>query len=183
VPDRGLLLVKHIGSLPDERSDINMQSYHFLTHWTLPAPVEMVWQELIHVPDWPKWWPGWRRAVLQTPGGRIAVGATLVHEVRGFLPYSLRFVTDIVSLAAPTCVALRAHGGLIGGGSFRLAHDAHGTHVTFRWDVAAGNGLLDQLGRVTFCRRLFERNHACVMRLGHLGLSSRLRNRSAVALA
>jgi hypothetical protein len=155
-----------------------MRNFHFETNWLFPAPINRVWQEIVAVPDWPDWWRGWRQATLAGSPTAVTPGVTIHHAVRGFLPYTLCFTTEIVEMQPPQRLTLQATGALVGQGCWQLHQNGQGTAVTFTWDVAAGNPWLDRLGALPFTRRLLEANHNTVMKRGYAGLRNRLASKS-----
>jgi len=55
---------------------------HFEVHTTLDmdeSPAR-VWQHLVQVADWPRWWPGVERVVLECP---LAIGTKIGLQLRG----------------------------------------------------------------------------------------------------
>jgi len=93
-----------------------MQMYHFVTEWSLPFPIEQVWNTLGDFQSWPAWWPDWK--VLKVRGGaaEMQVGAIFDCAVRGSLPYTLRFTMEITRLEQPRLNEHTASGDLAGTG-------------------------------------------------------------------
>lgn len=151
-----------------------MPLYHFVTNWFFHAPIERVWEELVHVADWPSWWASWKSVVVHDSTSEAQVGSMVDHEVRGSVFYTLRFRTVVTALEPPRLLAIASSGDLIGIGTFVLALFHEGTAVTYRWDVRLSNPVLDFLGRLPFVRTLMERNHNSVMEEGYRGLKKRL---------
>ena len=77
-----------------------MQVYHFVTNWFFDAPIEQVWNEIVDAQSWPHWWPSYRKVTPLTPGSTLQVGSRAASEVRGKLPYSLRFIVEVPSWSA-----------------------------------------------------------------------------------
>ncbi|MCP9451211.1 MAG: SRPBCC family protein [Nitrospira sp.] len=151
-----------------------MPLYHFITNWFFQAPIERVWEELIHVADWPSWWASWKRVVIHGSASEVQVGSMVEHEVRGSVLYTLRFRTVVTALEPPKLLTIASSGDLVGVGTFVLEPFNDGTAVTYRWDVRLSNPVLDFLGRLPFARTLMECNHDTVMEEGYRGLKKRL---------
>lgn len=151
-----------------------MQMYHFVTNWFFDAPIERVWDEIVDVPSWPRWWPSYRKATPLSPDAALQVGSRADNEVRGKLPYSLRFTTEVTELEPPYRLALKSSGGLVGTGRFILEERDGGTAVTYYWDVGTANPALNLLARLPFVRAMMEENHDYVMDEGYAGLKQRL---------
>ena len=151
-----------------------METYHFVTNWHFQAPIESVWEELVDVKSWPTWWPSWRKARVQGPESKSQLGSTVDNEVRGTLPYSLRFTTEAILLQPPQLLELKSSGDLVGNGKFVLERRDDGTAVTYNWDVGTSNLVFNLLGKLPFVRAMIEKNHDYVMDEGFRGLKQRV---------
>lgn len=151
-----------------------METYHFVTNWHFHAPIERVWDELIHVSAWPTWWSCWRKAQYRGGEAQSQLGSIIDNEVKGTLPYSLRFTTEVTRLQPPNLLELKSSGELDGTGKFVLEQDDDGTAVTYYWDVATANPLFNLMGKLSFMRSMVEKNHDYVMDDGYRGLKPRV---------
>jgi uncharacterized protein YndB with AHSA1/START domain len=150
-----------------------MGLYHFVTNWFFHAPIERVWEEIVDTPSWPSWWPSWKKAA--SHGSALPqLGAVVDHEVRGGLPYSLRFRTVVTVFQPPRRLDITSSGDLVGTGTFVLEPRDSGTAVTYYWDVGTSNPLLNLLGTLPFARAMMEKNHDFVMDEGYRGLKPRV---------
>lgn len=151
-----------------------METYHFVTNWHFQAPIERVWEELVDVKAWPTWWPSWRKATLHGAESKSQLGSMIDNEVKGTLPYSLRFTTQVTAFQPPQLLELKSLGDLSGGGKFVLERRDDGTAVTYYWDVATANPVFNLLGKLPFVRAMIEKNHDYVMDEGYRGLKPRV---------
>lgn len=154
-----------------------MQMYHFLTTWQFDAPVAAVWDVLGDFETFPMWWSNWKRLELRDPGQPIGVGSIFDCEVRGSLPYSLRYTLEIVELDPPYLNVHRSSGDLVGEGRWVLAEQHDGAHVEHHWDVGTTNALFNTLAAIPLVRRMLSDNHTLVMDNGYRGLVSQLHSR------
>lgn len=151
-----------------------MTMYHFVTEWFFEAPIERVWDELENVEAWPNWWSSYRKVKKITPEAKLQVGSRTECEVKGKLPYTLKFNTEVTNLQKPYVMEIASTGGIAGSGKFVLEQKENGTLVTYYWDVSATNAILNSLGGLSFARKQMEQNHDYVMDLGYHGLKQRL---------
>jgi uncharacterized protein YndB with AHSA1/START domain len=148
--------------------------YHFVTNWSFEAPVERVWAEIADAHSWPDWWPSYRKVTALDQASTIQVGSRVATEVKGKLPYSLRFTGEVTGLQAPYLMEIKSSGALVGEGKFVLEERDGGTAVTYYWDVGTANPVLNLLARLPFVRAMIEENHDYVMDEGFRGLKQRL---------
>jgi uncharacterized protein YndB with AHSA1/START domain len=144
--------------------------FRFLTEWQFDAPVERVWAAITDVERYPEWWPGVKSAVVIGPDRSLRVGQTAELAVRGSLPYTLHFRTEVVAFTAPACLALRATGELTGRGEWNLTSTGNGTAVTYLWEVRLAKPGFGLLARLPGLRRVLASNHDRVMAEGHANL-------------
>jgi uncharacterized protein YndB with AHSA1/START domain len=147
---------------------------HFVTNWFFRAPVERVWEEIVDIPSWPSWWASWRKAAFHGSASPLQLGSVIDHEVRGDLPYSLRFRTVVTRFEPPQLLEIESSGDMVGTGRLVLEPRDHGTAVTYNWDVGLSNPLLNLLGKLSFTRAMLEKNHDYVMDEGYRGLKKRV---------
>ncbi len=153
-----------------------MAHFHFVTDWTLTAPIDPVWKIITDVGRLPEWWPMFKRAALRGNDRTLRVGQTVDCVVRAALPYALRFSLEITDLVPPTMMRLRSRGDLDGWGRWDLRAGGDTTAVTYSWDVDLTRPVLSTLSRLPFARGLLERNHDAVMSQGFGNLQRLLRN-------
>jgi len=151
-----------------------MERYHFVTKWFFQAPIERVWEEIVDVPSWPSWWACWEKATFHGSAPPLKLGSVIDHEVRGHLPYCVRFRAVVTLFQHPHRLEIASSGDLVGTGSLILAPQEQGTAVTYSWDVDISNPLLNLFGTLPFVRTLLEKNHDYVMDQGYRGLKGRI---------
>jgi uncharacterized protein YndB with AHSA1/START domain len=152
----------------DERA--GTEFYQFLTRWQFEVPIERVWAVITDVARYPEWWPGVKQAVLLAPDRSLRVGQAAEIAVRGSLPYTLRFRSEVVKFSAPQRLLVRATGDLTGEGEWNLTDTDRGTQVTYRWEVRLSKPGFALLSRLPGVRPMFERNHERVMAEGYANL-------------
>jgi uncharacterized protein YndB with AHSA1/START domain len=151
-----------------------METYHLITNWYFEAPIERVWEELTDVRSWPTWWPSWRKAHFRGSEPRAQLGTTIDNEVKGTLPYSLCFTTEVTIFQSPHLLELKTSGDLVGSGKFVLEERDGGTAVTYYWDVGTANPAFNLMGKLPFAKAMVEKNHDYVMAEGLRGLKPRV---------
>lgn len=175
---RGFVTVSGRGRVILRSEVILLQLYRFVTQWTFTAPVELVWEEVIDARAWPTWTKDLRKIDLRGPEPGLALGSVADCEVKGALPYSLRYSFEVVGLEPLRRLEMRAWGDLVGTGRWILEPHGGGTATTFSWDVGTTNRILNLVARLPFVRSLMERNHDNVMAAAYRGLLRRLERRS-----
>ena len=151
-----------------------MEMYHFVTRWFFRAPVEKVWEEAASMEAYPEWWQSLKKARMRGPGSRLQLGSIVDCEVRGALPYELRFTAEVTAFQPPRLMEIRSSGDLVGSGKWVLETQDEGTMSTFYWDVGTTNAVLNLLGKLPFVRAMLERNHNDVMAKGYEVVKSRV---------
>jgi mannose-6-phosphate isomerase-like protein (cupin superfamily) len=156
--------------------------YRFLDKWFIPHPIEVVFEELLHGEDYPRWWgEAWKRV---TPLGDVAAGAVGAKTeviAGGFLPYTITLQLEVTRLERPHLIAVMSHGDLEGTGTWRLHEFEGGTAVSYDWRVRAGKPLIRRFSPIV--KPLFRANHTWVMRRGEVALQPWLADPRRVARA
>ncbi len=151
-----------------------MEMYHFVTRWFFRVPVERVWEVTANIEDYPAWWKNLKRAKIRGPDSKLQVGSIADCEVRGTLPFSLRFTAEVTTFDPPHLVEIKSTGDLVGTGKWVLEAQDSGTLSVFYWDVGTANPVLNMLARIPFVKRILEKNHDRVMARGHQVVKSRI---------
>ena len=149
-------------------------AYVLTTRWQIEAPLDAVWESILHSERWPRWWPGLREVVELKPGDERRVGCVRRFVWKGRLPYTLTVEMAITHVEPPTLLESEASGELMGRGIWRLSPSADGTAVRYDWCVSTTKRWMNWLAPVA--RPVFRWNHDVVMRNGARGLK-RLMNR------
>lgn len=150
-----------------------MAEYKFVTYWNVDAPVESVWQIIQSVRNWHSWWPGVLEVRELKPGIDDDRGALFAHTWRSFLPYKLKFVTEITDVVPLQTIAATVTGELEGSGKWEfIRDDANRTTVVYYWFVSTTTPWMNITAPLL--SNVFRWNHDAVMRWGSKGLSRKL---------
>jgi len=150
--------------------------YRFLDRWTVPHPIERVFDTVGEPLAYPDWWSDVFLAA-DGDGGPPEPGKTITVLARGYLPYRLRFTMECVEVERPTRIRSLLTGDFEGVGEWRLRADGAVTLCELDWRPAVAKPLVRRLTPVL--RPLFRSNHAWTMRRGQVRILERLATTSA----
>jgi hypothetical protein len=147
-----------------------MAEYKFITHWKLDAPVQEAWDVIHDISKWHEWWRGVLEVkVLRDGGEKIR----FAHTWRSFVPYKLRFITEIKEIEPLKNIKATVTGELEGTGQWEFKDAGNGeTLVTYYWYVRTTMTWMNVTA--PFLSWLFHWNHDTVMRWGGEGLAKYL---------
>jgi len=155
---------------PDE-----MTQFSLLSCWHLDAPVERVWDALIAVDDWPRWWRYVQAVVTLAEGDRQGLGSLRRYTWSSRLPYRLSFDMRTTALKRPERMEGVAAGDLKGTGRWALRALGNASCVRYEWTVSVEKRWMTLLSPLL--APLYEWNHNQVMNEGgrciprHLGVA------------
>jgi hypothetical protein len=152
-------------------------SFHFDEVWNIPGatPAE-VYEVLAHGELLPKWWKGvYLEAELFEPGREPHVGAKLRAKARGFLPYKLNFILEVVELVPERLVAVKVVGDFDGRWRAALSASRDGTRVDLTWITTLKRPWMKALSPLL--RPVFAQNHYWTTPRGEAGLKAYLAER------
>lgn len=148
--------------------------YSFLTRWRVRGSIHDVYDLISHPLDYPRWWPSVYLRVDElppNPGG----GKRVRLLTKGWLPYKLRWESEVVNDQPPHRLEIRATGDFDGRGIWTLEPDGDNVNVTFDWRLKAEKPLLRILSPVL--KPVFEANHRWAMEQGRISLEQELQRR------
>ena len=148
------------------------EQYHFVTAWRFNASVSRVWSVVLDIERYPGWWQNFRRVRI-TRGDGKSVGSLIECEVRGSLPYSLKYFLEVLEAEQNRHILLRSSGDLLGTGRWAFAQADEGvTTAQYFWDVATTNRILNLVAPLA--RSALARNHERVMATGYAALRPKI---------
>jgi uncharacterized protein YndB with AHSA1/START domain len=156
-------------------------SFSFDEVWDLPdATPQEVWDVLANAELLPLWWTDvYKEVVKITPVDKPTVGAKVKARARGFLPYELNFVLEVVELDPGKSLAVKTAGDFDGLWRAALTPTSTGTRVDLVWQVMVERPILKLLSPLL--RPAFAWNHRWTTPRGEAGLRRHLaERRSAV---
>ena len=146
--------------------------YQFKTEWEFNADVARAWSVVLDLQQYPAWWQNFRRVRLLQGDGQ-SVGSRLECIVRGWLPCSLRYTLEVMTIERHRSISLRSSGDLVGTGRWEFAEMAsRACRATYFWDVTTTNPLLNLVAPLI--RPILTRNHEQVMANGYEALRPRV---------
>ncbi len=140
-----------------------MEIYHFFSEHFLDASIEDVWKTLEDAEAWPEWSAGFKKIIIQGPEPKLQLDSIIYCEVKGALPYTLRFHLEVTSVKSPKTMEYKAAGDLEGSGKWVLETQGDGTLLKYYWDVGTTSFLFNLLGKIPFVKKQLETNHDRVM--------------------
>ena len=151
-----------------------MEKYYFVTDWFFLAPIERVWSELTNVRSWPAWWQEFKRVAEGEPDPELKAGSVADCEVKGGLPYTMRFSMSATALQPASLINFKIRGDLEGDYRWVLESLSGGTAVTAYWDCGTPKPLMNFLAKLPLMKGILERNHESLMVSGYRALKSKL---------
>jgi uncharacterized protein YndB with AHSA1/START domain len=146
-----------------------MSDYHCTSRWELEASREEVFDLLVDVASFPRWWPS---SVLDArtldPGDERAVGRTVEVLLAAFLPATLRIRVRLAAVRPGERIAVETTGDLDGMGLWALEPGDRRTIVRSTWRGRLRKPVAGQIP--TFLRPTFMASHRWAMERGFTGL-------------
>jgi hypothetical protein len=128
--------------------------------------------------EYPSWWGDVFLEVGGDPGPpRPGLRTTIT--ARSFLPYKLRFASEVVAAERPRRIEMTLSGDLEGGGGWSFVEDEGGTNATLDWHPIVQKPFVRNLTPVL--RPLFRANHRWTMRRGERHIADYLGRRATHA--
>ena len=160
-----------------------INTYHFQEQWSIPGySPRQVYEVLYNATLLPEWWSGvYLEAVPLARYPRPMVGAKVRAKARGFLPYTLSFELEALTLEHGARVEVKASGDFDGIWRAELRRDGDGTRVVIDWQVTVDKPLIRYLSWLL--KPVFAWNHCWTTPRGERGLIDyldRMRGRVAV---
>ncbi len=149
-----------------------MVQFDLATHWQLESPIDRVWDAVVAVERWPRWWRFVVAVEELEKGGSEGLGSLRRYTWSSKLPYRLSFAMRLTAMTRPTYLEGVAAGDVDGSGRWRLAADGGTTHVRYDWTVVLTKGWMRVLAPML--EPAFRWNHHQVMAEGGRGLADYL---------
>jgi hypothetical protein len=117
--------------------------YTFLDKWRVKGTVSEVDAIMSDAPGFANWWPAFvLSGKLLTQGDEKGVGAVYDWQLKGWLPYIVRFKTRVIASQTPHGYSIEAFGDLNGKGIWSFVQDGEWVTITYDWRVNADRPLL-----------------------------------------
>ena len=145
-----------------------MAQYSFVTQWDVHASLGDTWRLIENVKEWSSWW----RGVLEVKEIKDDHRTLFAHTWRSFLPYRLKFVTEITEIKEFNSITAMVSGELKGTGRWKFQREGNVTKVTYYWDVRTTLAWMNVTAPLL--KGVFRWNHDTVMRWGGEGLARQL---------
>lgn len=146
-----------------------MAQYSFTTIWRIRAPLEKIWDAIIHSEQYPSWWKSVIKVDVLAPGDANGIGAIVRTTWKTHLPYGFSFNTHVTRVEPLEAIALEAFGDLQGTGLWTLTREGDDTIVQYDWQVKTTQAWMNLIAPIA--RPFFSWNHAAVMQDGADGLA------------
>lgn len=150
---------------------MNTTHYRLISRWRTFAPIEPVWELILHSEDWPRWWNG-VKSVREIDPGRGGIGNVRRYVWRSAVGYKLCFDVEVTRVEPLQLLEGAAHGEVSGWGRWHFRSLTTATEIVYEWDVQVQDRGLRWLSPIG--RPLFEWNHHRLMRAGAEGLAREL---------
>jgi uncharacterized protein YndB with AHSA1/START domain len=150
--------------------------YRFVDTWTVPAPIDEVYEIVGDTLRYPEWWGA---SFLEVTGdeGPPRPGRRASVVARGFLPYRIRWSAVVTEADPPNGFSIELSGDFEGGGRWILTPEDGATRAELDWRPAVTKPLVRYLTPIL--RPLFAKNHYWAMDRGQEGILRLIEQRRA----
>jgi uncharacterized protein YndB with AHSA1/START domain len=162
-----------------------LAEYRLVTWWQIEAPLQAVFDTVLHSEDWPQWWHGVREVRQLAPGDARGIGSIRRYVWQSPMLYRIRFDAYTETIEQPNSIQTRIQarpmqariqarvsGDLNGSGCWRFSHHAGITTVRYDWQVQAARRWIRIWARLL--HGPFRLNHRILMQRGAVGLARQL---------
>ena len=155
--------------------------FEYVTEWRLAAPIEQVWDALVDVDAWPRWWPQVREVRTLHRGATSDLGTVRRIRWASRLPYGFSLDVETTEVGTMRRLRGRASGDMAGSGLWELERDGAGTFVRYTWQLELHTRWMRVVAPLM--APVFRWNHEGVMRAGGRGLARHLAHPSSLRIA
>jgi len=149
-----------------------MTTFTFITVWQVEAPIEPVWDALLHMESWPAWWRGVEQVDVLSPGDANRIGFRSRQVWKSKLPYKLRFEGSITRIVPLERIEITSEGELQGSGLMRFRNTGKVTTFQYDWNVSTTEQWMNIVAPIA--KPFFSWNHDIIMNWGAEGLGRKL---------
>lgn len=150
--------------------------YCFNRSWTLDAPMELVWNELMHYEKWPAWCHGLERIEAMKPFFRLGKGNHIRSTWKGLLPYRIDVDAVITDFRPYSFLTFTVGGDLYGDGICQLLTGHDTTTLNFIWNVSPTKLWMKMSS--SFARPVFIENHNHIIKHAVKGFEQMITQKS-----
>ena len=154
--------------------------YEFLSRWRVEGTCGEVADVLADPLALVQWWPSVYLAVEETrPPDARGLGRRVRLHTKGWLPYTLRWESEVTETRYPYGFTIVADGDFDGRGVWTFQQDGSFVDITYDWRLRAGKPILRRLSFLL--KPAFEANHRWAMAQGEESLKLELARRRATS--
>jgi hypothetical protein len=152
---------------------VSPNEYRFLSSWRVDGTCGEVADALGDPLGLARWWPSVYLDVeeLQPPDAR-GLGRRVRLRTKGWLPYTIRWESEVVESRYPHGFTILAYGDFEGRGRWTFEQDGPSVNLRYDWRLRAEKPLLRNLSFLL--KPVFEANHRWAMRQGEESLKLEL---------
>ena len=151
---------------------MNANEYRIKTRWYVKATADEIGEIMRGPEDLVRWWPATWRHVQMRSGEAFIEGSEFEAQVKGWLPYTLRFRGRVEEARYARNFRMVAWGDFEGVMECHIHEQPPYCEVCFDWRVRVEKAIVRRLS--FFFKLLFWTNHIWVMRQGLKGMRSDL---------
>jgi hypothetical protein len=156
--------------------------YQFLSRWRVEGTCGEVADVLGDPLTLAEWWPSVYLDVEELrPADAHGLGRRVRLHTKGWLPYTIRWESEIIESRYPLGYTIVANGDFEGQGVWTFEQDGAMVNMTYDWRLRAEKPLLRNLSFLL--KPVFEANHRWAMAQGEESLKLELRRRRSVSPA
>ena len=136
--------------------------YCFNNSWSIDAPIELIWDELINYKKWSFWCNGLERMEQLNEFEHLQIGNNIRSTWKGLLPYSITFNSVIKDFTRYSFLSFTVTGDLHGEGLCYFIPSQYNTTINFIWKVSPTKLWIKMCS--PFARTIFIESHNYIMR-------------------
>lgn len=152
---------------------VRHNEYHFITRWRVEGDAAEVYKILSDPLGYARWWKGVHLRTRELkPGDEQGINRLIHLEMRGWLPYTLKWQLRSTEANKPYRFVAESTGDFVGRGTWTFRQEGPCVNINFDWDIQANKPFLRYFSFLL--KPLFVANHNWVMKKWEESLKSEL---------